>query len=208
MPLPFEIETKICSGDESFLNAVNEGNITIKEGIYQGVSLVLGGVFGYLQENNVDGGHLTNSTNKGDISIHADMITKSATVSYFRIGGIAGWSQCIVENGTNEGDINISGNLYNAETDVHFLSIGGVVGYKTVDEINNSTNSGDINFNGTVGYADNDDGNNCNLLLGGIAGYTGAGGSDSTNSGNITVSGSSYVLCRRYLWSSRWHCFE
>ena len=171
-------------------NVKNTANITIKEGVKQGASLVLGGITGYMQENSVAGGHTTNGVNEGNISIHADMSENTST-NYFRVGGVSGWAQCLQKDCVNNGEVKIAGKLYNAESSDNLMCVAGVVAYKTVDGVENVENNGKVTVTADVGYVA---GTDCRLYVGGIYGYGSTGITNAKNTADITVTGDMYFL--------------
>ena len=172
----------------------NKGAITIKGEVKQLADLVLGGLMGYQQNGDVTGS-VNNAINDGAITIEANM-PENAEENLFRVGGIAGWSQCENNYNTNNGDITISGRLYNAHSGNHSLCVGGIVGYKTVDGVDNVENNGDITISAPVGYAE---GSDCRLWAAGILAYsvTSSGTilSNAKNTGDIEITGTQYYLC-------------
>jgi len=172
----------------------NKGAITIKGEVKQLADLVLGGLMGYQQNGDVTGS-VNNAINDGAITIEANM-PENAEENLFRVGGIAGWSQCENNYNTNNGDITISGRLYNAHSGNHSLCVGGIVGYKTVDGVDNVENNGDITISAPVGYAE---GSDCRLWAAGILAYsvTSSGTilSNAKNTGDIEITGTQNYLC-------------
>ena len=172
----------------------NKGAITIKGGVKQLADLVLGGLMGYQQNGDVTGS-LNNAINDGAITIEANM-PENAEENLFRVGGIAGWSQCENNYNTNNGDITISGRLYNAHSGNHSLCVAGIVGYKTVDGVDNVENNGDITISAPVDYAESTD---CRLWAAGILGYSSTSSgtvlSNAKNTGDIEITGTQYYLC-------------
>ncbi|MBR2030782.1 MAG: hypothetical protein IKA04_00985 [Alistipes sp.] len=178
-------------GSSCIINDVhNKGNITIKGEVKQLADLVLGGIAGYQQNGDVTG-YLNNAINDGAITIGANL-PENTEENLFRIGGIAGWSQCVNNYNTNNGDITISGKLYNANSKDHTICVAGIVGYKTVDAADNVENNGDITVSANVGYTA---GTDCRLWVAGIFGYGNAILSNAKNTGDIEVTGTQYYLC-------------
>ena len=175
------------SGSSSIVNdAHNTGAIYMKKEVTQIHSLVLGGAVGYQQNDDATGtGDFNNVINDGAITIEANM-PENTDYNYFRIGGIAGWSQCENNNNTNNGAINISGSLYNAHSSAHSMCVAGIVGYKTVDAVKDVENNGDITISAPVGYAE---GSDCRLYVAGITGYGVTVVSNAKNTGDIEISG-------------------
>ena len=172
----------------------NKGAITIKGGVKQLADLVLGGLMGYQQNGDVTGS-VNNAINDGAIAIEANLPV-NVEENLFRIGGIAGWSQCENNYNTNNGDITISGRLYNAHSGNHSICVAGIVGYKTVDGVDNVENNGDITISAPVDYAE---GSDCRLWAAGILGYSSSSSgtvlSNAKNTGDIEITGTQYYLC-------------
>ena len=172
----------------------NKGAITIKGGVKQLADLVLGGLMGCQQNGDVTGS-VNNAINDGAITIEANM-PENAEENLFRVGGIAGWSQCENNYNTNNGDITISGRLYNAHSGNHSLCVAGIVGYKTVDGVDNVENNGDITISAPVDYAA---GSDCRLWAAGILAYSSTSSgtvlSNAKNTGDIEITGTQYYLC-------------
>jgi hypothetical protein len=181
------------------IDAVNKGAVTVKKEAVQLASLVVGGLVGHHQEDSSssatkDNDVIKDSVNEGIVSVEANIPENTGTC-YFRVGGVCGWSQNAVVNTTNKGAVNISGSLYNAQTNAHSIAVGGVVGYHTVTGSTNVTNEGNITSTANVGYAADDDGDNCRMWIGGVDGYSSAStNAEIYNKGNISVSGSHYCL--------------
>ena len=176
----------------SIINDIhNKGGITIKGEVKQLADLVLGGLIGYQQDADNLVGSLNNAINDGAITIGANL-PENTEENLFRIGGIAGWSQCENNYNTNNGDITISGSLYNANSKDHTICVAGIVGYKTVDAVDNVENNGDITVSANVGYAA---GTDCRLWTAGILAYGNAILSNAKNTGDIEVTGTQYYLC-------------
>ncbi|MBR0340475.1 MAG: hypothetical protein IIX40_09820, partial [Alistipes sp.] len=182
------------------IDAVNKGAVTVKKEAVQLASLVVGGLVGHHQEDSSasatkDNDVIKDSVNEGSVTVEANIPENTGTC-YFRVGGICGWSQNLVVNTTNKGAVNISGSLYNAHTNAHSIAVGGIVGYHTVTGSSNVTNEGDITSTANVGYAADDDGDNCRMWIGGVDGYATGSGTQSEvyNKGNISVSGSHFCL--------------
>ena len=168
----------------------NKGAITIKGGVKQLADLVLGGLAGYQQNGDVTGS-LNNAINDGAITIEANM-PENVEENLFRIGGIAGWSQCENNYNTNNGDITISGRLYNAHSANHSICVAGIVGYKTVDAVDNVENNGNVTVSANVDYAT---GTDCRLWAAGILAYGSSILTNAKNTGDIEVTGTQYYLC-------------
>ena len=180
------------------IDAINTGDVIVNEEVVQRTSLVVGGIVGYHQEDSAaaatkDNDVIKDSINEGTISVGGNIPVNTANC-YFRVGGICGWSQNAVINATNKGAINISGSLYNAHTNAHSIAVGGIVGYHTVTGSTNTTNEGDITSTANVGYAQDDDGDNCRMWIGGVDGYSASASTEARNKGNISVSGSHHCL--------------
>ena len=151
-----------------------------------------GGIAGsYCGENN-EKDILTNATNDAPLtySCKVDKVAKD-TALYYRIGGITGWCQGVLEDCTNaaKGVISILGELHNADTSNYGTCIGGIVGYKTVVGGNRLTNKADIIFNTNMTTAEGTEISKVRLNMGGVFGYATYGAENASNSGNITVSG-------------------
>ena len=163
--------------------------------------LICGGVFGYQPtgafvpaDTTVD--FLRNSTNSGTITIlHNDLPDAEhdgTTGFYYRIGGVVGWTQNYIYNCQNleSGKITCRGDLYQILESNYAVCVGGIAGYKTINLIHNCINYApiDVDLNITTKEGFNID--KTRLNVGGIAGYIHVPCTDSTNNGDISVSGS------------------
>ena len=164
----------------------NEGDILVKEDVKIMGSLYVGGNVAY-HSGGVDG-MLSDCVNDGNITIDADMANDTVD-GYFRIGGVASWSQCSAERITNNGDVKISSRLFNKQKDNHYLCIAGVIGYRTVTTSTDLKNTGDVTFTGKVETAEGTDIATVRLNIGGVQGYATYAGTNIYNEGNVTVDG-------------------
>ena len=124
--------------------------------------------------------------NYGPMEIHSWMATGNGSWMYF--GGIAGYAKVPVTSCSNDGVLTI-------DTKAARNFAGGVAGHVEIDGSNNLTNNGgiDLTFNRSTG-GDPSTYKQCAggfHTIGGVMGYASNGLSNSTNNGDITVTGSS-----------------
>ena len=169
--------------DPIIANAYNNGDITINEGV-ETSSLIVGGIVATQTYTQSGGGSLTNSINRGDITLESNMPDYEG---YYMIGGITGWNQCAIENCENYGNITSSSRLFDATDDETTLSIGGIAGYKTIAAIRNSKNDGDVTFTGSVETTEAAKLADVNLNIGALVGYSTYAFYDMFNEGDITI---------------------
>ncbi|MBO7220616.1 MAG: hypothetical protein J6V21_05470, partial [Alistipes sp.] len=127
------------------------------------LSFVVGGVMGYHPNGNIgvvteETGHaaIVACTNAAPITVKCKTAEEhTATGEFFyRVGGIAGWTQTLITRCTNSGNITCDGSFFhNHATSPYLTAVGGISGYKTINYIINSQNSGNIsvNWNMTTG---------------------------------------------------------
>ena len=175
----------------------NYGAVTMEETATIG-TLVCGGMMGYEGANYaaLDATHsyVRNGSNSGPVTVLSNDFADElhdGTGLYYRVGGIAGWTQHNIDNCNNlkGGVVTCKGNLYNCDESIYSICIGGLVGYKTVNKIHNSRNDADVNISLNITTKEGYDTNNVRLNAGGIAGYTNLPCTDVTNNGAVTCEG-------------------
>ena len=187
-----------CGSKTVLDNVHNYGNITIAESATCG-SLICGGLIGYQASGAAypaDGhGSISNGSNSGAITVlcktyPAELVTDN-TALYYRVGGLAGWTQHYIDNCNNleGGKVTCTGTLYQADTSNYTICVGGLVGYKTVNPIDNSRNDALIDVNLDMTTAEGYDLTKVRLNLGGISGYTNLPCRNVTNNGDVVFSG-------------------
>ena len=172
-------------------NFVNNGDMTISSRLNnydnQAHCLCIGGIVGYKTVCGV-----TTSKNTGDITfsgpIDANKVGDVADVAVsdvrLNIGGCFGYATYFGSNHINEGNIEVSGANAGA------YRIGGLGGHIT-GKLTTGSNSGNVTFKSTASAGDI-------LEIGGLAGYM-VGGSDFTNTGNVTLEAGSTVGAALYV---------
>ncbi len=175
----------------------NYGAVTMEESATIG-TLVCGGMMGYEGANYaaLDATHsyVRNGSNSGPVTVlsndYADEL-HDGTGLYYRVGGIAGWTQHNIDNCNNlkGGVVTCKGSLFNCDDSIYSICVGGLVGYKTVNKIHNSRNDADVNISLNIATKEGYDTNNVRLNAGGIAGYTNLPCTDVTNNGAVTCEG-------------------
>ena len=153
-------------------NTVNEGDI--EPVISGGNTPHLGGLVGYAYTKTKTRHYISNVINRGNIRFHG-----TRTGGY--VGGIIANSSdslLTVDNAWNYGRLDV---VMDSVWSVNYLYVGGVVGYGSKNmEISRSVNSGNIRFvNNSSGKVSAD--------IGGLAGYSSATITQSTNKGEIYV---------------------
>ncbi|MBO7219624.1 MAG: hypothetical protein J6V21_00350, partial [Alistipes sp.] len=135
-------------------NVHNYGEVKIEDGTVCGY-LMCGGILG---EHLIDSGVLNlnstrdvyaNCSNNAPVYIGCNNVTSLTAEKdgqYYRIGGIAGWSQAYMYNCNNneKGSITCKGTLLDSYTSKNYFSVGGLVGYKNVNAIDESYNKGTV----------------------------------------------------------------
>ena len=176
----------------------NYGAVTMEESATIG-TLVCGGMMGYEGADyaalDAATTYVRNGSNSGPITILSNDFADElhdGTAYYYRVGGIAGWTQHNIDNCNNlkGGVITCNGDLLNCDTSNYSICIGGLVGYKTVNKIHNSRNDAEVNINLNLATKDGADTNAVRINAGGIVGYTNLPCTDVTNNGAITYKGS------------------
>ena len=193
-----------CGDTTALDNVHNYGNITVDETVTC-ASLICGGLIGYQGSGFVaaDAGHsiISNSSNSGTITVSCEDLPAEmhdGTALYYRVGGLAGWTQHYIVNCNNlkSGTVTCTGSIHNYDTSNYSVCVAGLVGYKTVNAIDNSYNDADIichidmtkGEDGTVkdkAYS----GTTVRLNLGGICGYTNLPCREVTNNGKVEWKG-------------------
>ena len=175
----------------------NYGAVTMEETATIG-TLVCGGMMGYEGANYaaLDATHsyVRNGSNSGPVTVLSNDFADElhdGTGLYYRVGGIAGWTQHNVNNCNNlkGGVVTCKGNLFNCDDSIYSICVGGLVGYKTVNKIHNSRNDADVNISLNITTKEGYDTNNVRLNAGGIVGYTNLPCTDVTNNGAVTCEG-------------------
>ena len=110
---------------------------------------------------------------------------------FFRVGGVAGWTQGVIARCSNSGDVTVEADWFYNYAKEHMLCVGGGVGYKTVNSSNEITNSGNITakFNITKGPNTSVTEYLAGVNIGGVTGYTSTSIMNSENTGDVTFSG-------------------
>ena len=167
----------------NFEDSHNYAAITVdKSAVFK--QLLVGGLFGKLTG---EPGYINkNLSNSGAVSVYG---TTPSDGTMFRVGGLGGWSQSIMDNCINykTGTVTVDATITIANG-TGVSCIGGVVGYKTVSSIDGIKNEADINvnLNTTTSAAEIH-------YIGGALGYLAmtspATLNDAVNEGNITVDG-------------------
>ncbi|MBR2027162.1 MAG: hypothetical protein IKA07_08560, partial [Alistipes sp.] len=187
-----------CGSQTVLDNVHNYGAVTIEESATCG-GLVCGGLIGYQPSGTAypgDGhGSISNSSNNGPVTVlcktyPAELVTDN-TALYYRVGGLAGWTQHYIDNCNNleGGKVTCTGTLYHADTSNYSICVAGLVGYKTVNAIDNSRNDALIDVNLNMTTAEGYDLTKVRLNLGGISGYTNMPCRNVTNNGDVVFSG-------------------
>ena len=187
-----------CGSATVLDNVHNYGAVTVEESATCG-SIICGGLIGYQASGTAypgDGhGSISNGSNSGAITVlcktyPAELVTDN-TALYYRVGGLAGWTQHYIDNCNNleGGKVTCTGTLYHADTSNYTICIGGLVGYKTVNPIDNSRNDADLDINLNMTTAEGYDLTKVRLNLGGISGYTNLPCRNVTNNGAVDYYG-------------------
>ena len=175
----------------------NYGAVTMDETATIG-TLVCGGMMGYEGANYaaLDATHsyVRNGSNSGPVTVLSNDFADElhdGTGLYYRVGGIAGWTQHNIDNCNNlkGGVVTCKGNLFNCDDSLYSICVGGLVGYKTVNKIHNSRNDADVNISLNITTKEGYDTNNVRLNAGGVVGYTNLPCTDVTNNGAVTCEG-------------------
>ncbi len=129
------------------------------------LSFVVGGVMGYHPNGEIgvvteETGHaaMVACTNAAPITVKCKTAEEhtATTEFYYRVGGIAGWTQSLITRCTNSGDITCDGSFFhNHSTSTYLTAVGGISGYKTINYITNSQNSGNISVNWNMSTGSN-----------------------------------------------------
>ena len=187
-----------CGGTTVLDNVHNYGAVTIEESATCG-SLICGGLIAYQASGTAypGAGHgsISNSSNNAPITVlcktyPAELVTDN-TALYYRVGGLAGWTQHYIDNCNNleGGKVTCTGTLYQADTSNYTICIGGLVGYKTVNAIDNSRNDAHIDINLNMTTKAEYDLTKVRLNVGGISGYTNLPCRNVTNNGKVDFYG-------------------
>lgn len=187
-----------CGSTTILDNVHNYGAVTVEESATCG-SIICGGLIAYQASGTAypgDGhGSISNSSNNAPITVlcktyPAELVTDN-TALYYRVGGLAGWTQHYIDNCNNleGGKVTCTGTLYHADTSNYTICVGGLVGYKTVNPIDNSRNDALIDVNLNMTTAEGYDLTKVRLNLGGISGYTNLPCRNVTNNGDVVFSG-------------------
>ena len=132
---------------------------------------------------------ISGCTNYGELDINSWMATGNGSGMYY--GGVAGWLNMPADNCANEGKVGI---VSKAASSI----AGGVVG-QSAYAVGNLVNRGEVNVTlaRDNGESTNNQSSKTYHRVGGIAGYSAAGVSGSTNYGKVSVKGSPYggVFC-------------
>ncbi|MBQ2027438.1 MAG: hypothetical protein II214_06020 [Alistipes sp.] len=187
-----------CGGTTVLDNVHNYGAVTVEESATCG-SLICGGLIAYQASGTAypgEGhGSISNSTNNAPVTVlcktyPAELVTDN-TALYYRVGGLAGWTQHYIDNCNNleGGKVTCTGTLYHADTSNYSICVGGLVGYKTVNPIDNSRNDADLDINLNMTTAEGYDLTKVRLNLGGISGYTNLPCRNVTNNGKVDFYG-------------------
>ena len=175
----------------------NYGAVTMEETATIG-TLVCGGMMGYEGANyaalDATNSYVRNGSNSGPVTVLSNDFADElhdGTGLYYRVGGIAGWTQHNVDNCNNlkGGVVTCKGNLFNCDESIYSICVGGLVGYKTVNKIHNSRNDADVNISLNITTKEGYDTNDVRLNAGGIVGYTNLPCTDVTNNGAVTCEG-------------------
>ena len=183
------------------------------------LSFVVGGVMGYHPNGEIgkvteETGHaaVVACTNAAPITVKCKTAGEHNQTGeyYYRVGGIAGWTQTLITRCTNSGDITCDGSFFhNHSTSSYLTAVGGICGYKTVNYITNSQNSGNISVNWNMSAGSNsgvkvEDVKNeagevtgtktttsviATAYAGGVVGFTQVKMDDCENSGNVQLTG-------------------
>ena len=187
-----------CGGSAVLDNVHNYGAVTVEESTTCG-SIICGGLIAYQSSGTAypGAGHgsISNSSNSAPITVlcktyPAELVTDN-TALYYRVGGLAGWTQHYIDNCNNleGGKVTCTGTLYQADTSNYTICVGGLVGYKTVNPIDNSHNDALIDVNLDMTTAEGYDLTKVRLNVGGISGYTNMPCRNVTNNGDVVFSG-------------------
>ena len=187
-----------CGSSTVLDNVHNYGAVTIEESATCG-GLVCGGLIAYQPSSTAypgDGhGSISNSSNNGPVTVlcktyPAELVTDN-TALYYRVGGLAGWTQHYIDNCNNleGGKVTCTGTLYHADTSNYSICVGGLVGYKTVNAIDNSHNDALIDVKLDITTKAEYDLTKVRLNFGGISGYTNMPCRNVTNNGDVVFSG-------------------
>ena len=199
-----------CGGTTVLDNVHNYGAVTLEESATCG-SLVCGGLVAYQASGTAypGAGHgsISNSSNSGPITVSskgfAPELHDGTSALYYRVGGLAGWTQHYIDNCNNleGGVVTCTGTLHNWDDSNYSICVGGLVGYKTVNSIDNSRNDANIicNLNMTKGEdrtwtdskgtAHTFNASKVRLNVGGISGYTNLPCRNVTNNGAVDFYG-------------------
>ncbi len=177
----------------TLINNTNEetGTLTMESGATFAEACV-GGIVGTQRSPANDTVLFQDCTNNGAINFGGDA-KEGKTVS-LRLGGVAGYTQVVVNTVTNNGAITVSGNLNgNSAANLDFKTgcnvyIGGVFGYRTVSSNTGLVNNGDITLSANI-TSIAAEGKLTQVDLGGIFGYSSRNANDGVSDGKITVSG-------------------
>ena len=183
------------------------------------LSFVVGGVMGYHPNGNIgivteETGHaaVVACTNAAPITVKCKTAEEHTAIDefFYRVGGIAGWTQSLITRCTNSGNITCDGSFFhNHSTSPYLTAVGGISGYKTINYISNSQNSGNINVNLNMSTGPNsgvkvEDVKNeagevtgtktttsviATAYAGGVVGYTHVKMDDCENEGDVQLTG-------------------
>ena len=181
-------------------NVHNYGEVKIEDGTVC-IYLMCGGILG---EHLIDSAVLdlnstrdvyANCSNNAPVYVGCNndtSLTTNTDGQYYRIGGIAGWSQAYMYNCNNneKGSITCKGTLLDSYTTTNYFCVGGLVGYKTVNAIDESYNKGTVDCDITMNkLSSNTDLTAVRMHIGGIFGYAELPCRNITNHGQVIAKG-------------------
>ena len=168
-------------GGSRFSQLNNYGNISLEASAFV-ISTVVGGTMGWHANADIgtvteNSGHaaMVDCSNSGTISVKSKSVGEHTNDGefFYRIGGVAAWSQALMVRCNNNagGDITSNATLFYNRAGEHMCSIGGVVGYKTINYVENSKNAAAISANINITKGSNSTNDQACVNLGGAIGY-------------------------------------
>ena len=197
-------DTSGVAGSPSLSNCINKGDVTVEiDGVNGWNNVYLGGVSGACNT----AGIVENCINEGKVDFYIDKAYKGA---YPNVGGITGYTPCVINDCKNYGDVSIRTNTYKKDDAPQITrpAIGGITGYAN-GNITRCENHGhillkgtkDVKFSATTSYNSGGVGKMGRPVIGGICGNLGYAAGSYTASGttkNFAASVRTISDCHNY----------